>query len=49
MWKIATSIEFAIESKSIQKFAFDRIAHLSKTLTNVSFKYQVTPVNASKK
>ena len=26
MWKIATSIEFAIESKSIQKFAFYRTA-----------------------
>ena len=24
MWKIATSIEFSIECKSIQKFAFDR-------------------------
>ena len=46
MWKIATSIEFSIESKSIQKFAFDRIAHL----TNVSFKIKVvTLVNALKK
>lgn len=48
MWKIATTIEFAIESKSItQKFAFDGIAHLSKNLTNVSFKIKF--VNALKK
>ena len=46
MWKIATSIEFAIGSKRIQKFAFNRIAHL----TNISFKIKfVTPVNALKK
>ena len=46
MWKIATSIEFAIGSKSIQKFAFDGIAYL----TNISFKIKfVTPVNPLKK
>ena len=46
IWKIATSIEFAIGSKSIQKFAFDRIAYL----TNISFKIKfVTPVNPLKK
>ena len=46
LWKIATSIEFSIESKSIQKFAFGRIAHL----TSISFKIKfVIPVNALKK
>ena len=46
MWEI-TLTEFAKESKSVQKFIFDRFAHLGKNLTNVSFAIKFdTPINA---
>ena len=52
MWKIATSIEFAIESKSIQKFAFYRTAAhaFEQKPDKCQFQDQVChPCNALKK
>ena len=52
MWKIATSIEFAIESKSIQKFAFYRTAAhaFEQKPDKCQFQNQVChPCNALKK
>ena len=48
MWQITTLTEFAIESKSIQKFIFDRFCPFGqKNLTNVSFAIKFdTPENA---
>ena len=41
MWQITTLTEFAIESKSIQKFIFDRFCPFGQKPDKCQFSYQV--------
>ena len=41
MWEITTLIEFAIESKSVQKFIFDRFCPFGQKPDKCQFCYQV--------